>query len=120
MARPVAGSPRRALVLLAASAVALAGMVTLVIIWTTVGVNALDAGQTQTVPCLVAYNAGTGGAAVHYSAFPPQSVCSWTVGGATQDVVVASGSTGLLAGGITAAVLGGATVAVVGVLGRRR
>ena len=120
MARPVEGSPRRALVLLVASGVALAGIVTLVVVWLAVGVNALNAGRVQTVPCLVAYNAGTDGASVHYSAFPPQSVCSWTVDGSTQDVVVASGSPGIVAGGITATVLGGMTVVAVGILGRRR
>ena len=115
MARPVEGSRQRALVLLVASGVALAGIVTLVVVWIAIGVTALDAGRVQTEPCLVAYNAGTNGATVRYSAFPPESVCSWTVDGAAQEVVVASGSPGVVAGGITAAVIGAAAVVVVGV-----
>jgi hypothetical protein len=120
MARPVEGSPRRALVLLVASGVALAGIVTLVVAWLAIGVTALDAGRVQTEPCLVAYDAGTDDAAVHYTAFPPQSVCTWTVDGTSREVVVASSPPGVVAAGLTAAVLGGATVVVVGVLGRRR
>lgn len=120
MARPVEGSPRRALVLLVASGVALAGIVTLVVTWITIGVTALDAGRVQTEPCLVAYAAGTHDAAVHYTAFPPQSVCTWTVDGTAREVVVASSPPTIVAAGLTAAVLGGAGVVAVGVLGRRR
>jgi hypothetical protein len=120
MARPVEGSPRRALVLLVASGVALAGIVTLVVAWIAIGVTALDAGRVQTEPCLVAYDAGTHDAAVHYTAFPPRSVCTWTVDGTPREVVVASSPPGVVAAGLTAAVLGGGTVVVVGVLGRRR
>ena len=120
MARPVEGSPRRALVLLVASGVALAGIVTLVVAWITIGVAALDAGRAQTEPCLVAYAAGTHDAAVHYTAFPPQSVCTWTVDDTAREVVVASSPPTIVAAGLTAAVLGGAGVVAVGVLGRRR
>ncbi|WP_146192428.1 hypothetical protein [Cellulomonas sp. WB94] len=120
MARPVEGSPRRALVLLVASGVALAGIITLVVVWLGIGVTALDAGRVQTEPCLVAYQAGTHDAAVHYTAFPARSVCTWTVDGAPREVVVASAAPAVVAGGLTAAVLGGAAVVVVGVLGRRR
>ena len=120
MARPVEGSPRRALVLLVASGVALAGIVTLVVAWITIGVTALDAGRVQTEPCLVAYAAGTHDAAVHYTAFPPNSVCTWTVDGTALEVVVASSPPAVAAAGLSAAVLGGAGAVTVGVLGRRR
>ena len=120
MARPVEGSPSRALVLLVASGIALAGIVTLVVAWLSIGVTALDAGRVQTEPCLVAYEAGTHDAAVRYTAFPPQSLCTWTVDGAPREVVVASSPPAVVAAGLTAAVLGGAAVVVVGVLGRRR
>ncbi|HEX7806239.1 MAG TPA: hypothetical protein VF413_08745, partial [Cellulomonas sp.] len=63
---------------------------------------------------------GTHDAAVRYTAFPPQSLCTWTVDGAPREVVVASSPPAVVAAGLTAAVLGGAAVVVVGVLGRRR
>ena len=120
MARPVEGPPRRALVLLVASGLALAGILTLVVVWITVGVTSVGAGRAPTEPCLVAYAAGTDRATVRYTAMPPASVCSWTVDGVAREVVVASGSAGVVAGAVSAAVLGAATVVVVGVQGRRR
>ncbi|CAN5248599.1 hypothetical protein BH11ACT1_BH11ACT1_10520 [soil metagenome] len=106
--------------LLVASGIALAGIVTLVAAWLSIGVTALDAGRVQTEPCLVAYEAGTHDAAVRYTAFPPQSLCTWTVDGSPREVVVASSPPAVVAAGLAAAVLGGAAVVVVGVLGRRR
>ncbi|MGV8977279.1 MAG: hypothetical protein ACOH17_04480 [Cellulomonas sp.] len=120
MARPVEGSTRRALAILVTSGVALAGIVTLVVAWITIGVTTLDAGRAPTEPCLVAYAAGTDDAAVHYTAFPPQSVCTSTVDGTAREVVVASSAPAVVAAGLTAAALGGAGVVTVGVLGRRR
>ena len=120
MARPVEGPARRALVLLIASGIALAGLVTLIVVWVTLGVSALDAGRAQSDPCLVAYDANTADAAVRYTAFPPQSLCTWTVDGQPREVVVARAPTGVFAGALVATVLGAGTVVVVAVAGRRR
>lgn len=120
MMRPVEGSARRALVLLVSSGLALVGLVALVVMWVLVGVGALETGRDATSPCVVAFDDGTHDADVRFSAFPPQSVCTWTVDGVTQEVVVASAPRGLVAGAVAAAVVGAGTAAVVAFTGRRR
>lgn len=83
---------RRSLVLLVASGAAIVGLVLLLVAFIGVGAKTLEMQQTSDMPCLQAYTADLPGADVRYTAFPPQSICTYDVDGSKTSVVVASAS----------------------------
>lgn len=111
---------RRALLLLVGSGVALVGVLTLAVLWVSLGVTTLRAGAVLDEPCLAAYDAATDGADIRYTAFPPRAICSWTVDGAREEVVVERSSTVVFGAGALAALAGAGLVGGVLVAGRRR
>lgn len=110
---------RRALLLLVGSGVALLGVLTLAVLWISLGVGTLRAGAVLDEPCLAAYDAAADGTDIRYTAFPPQAICSWTVDGESREVVVQRSSTVVFGAAAVAAVAGVGLVAGVLVAGRR-
>ncbi|WP_028047730.1 hypothetical protein [Cellulomonas sp. URHE0023] len=102
---------RRPLVLLVASACALVGLGLLAVAFIGIGTRTAQLSQTSDSPCMQALAAGQPGSHVRYSVFPPQSVCTFDVGGGSRSVVVAAASpTGARLGAALA--VGGAAVCV--------
>ncbi|WP_448629033.1 hypothetical protein [Cellulomonas soli] len=117
--RPVT-DPRVALGALLLTGLGVVGLVALVACWMVVGVRTMRASEAQDAPaCVVAYGAGEAGAHVHYSALPPRGICTWTVEGRSQDVVVAQ-VPAAAAWGASAAVLAGAGGVVLWVVTQRQ
>ena len=117
-ARPRLG---RAVALVVASAVALIGLVVLIVAWTSVGTAAVRAGTQVDVPCLAAYDANTDGADVRFTMLPAQAICSWDVDGVREDVVFASAPTAVVNAAAIAALGGiGVTVGILVVAWRER
>ncbi len=102
---------RHPLVLLVASAVALVGLVMLVVAFLGIGTHTLQTSQNGDSPCLQAYAADLPGSHVRYTAFPPQSVCTYEVDGVSTSVVVESTSA-TTAAVAWALALGGAGVCI--------
>jgi hypothetical protein len=111
---------RRALLMLVGSGVALLGLLTLVVLWISLGVSTLRAGAALDEPCLAAYDAESDDADIRYTAFPPQAICTWTVDGASEEVVVERAPVPVFAAAGLAAFAGLAVVAGVLVVDRRR
>ncbi|MFS0702065.1 hypothetical protein AB6N24_19010 [Cellulomonas sp. 179-A 4D5 NHS] len=110
---------RRALLLLVGSGVALLGVLTLAVLWISLGVGTLRAGAVLDEPCLAAYDAAADGTDIRYTAFPPQAICTWTVDGEPREVVVQRSSTAVFGAAAVAALGGIGLVAGVFVVGRR-
>lgn len=103
-ARRPATSPRVALGAFVLTALGVVGLVALLTSWLVVGVRTMRVAESVDAPaCVVAYGEGASDADVHYTALPPRGICTWTVDGRSQDVVVAQ---------LPAAVTAGASVAV--------
>ncbi|ADG74012.1 integral membrane protein [Cellulomonas flavigena DSM 20109] len=115
--RRPARSPRRALVLLVCSGLALVGVVVLAVGWIGIGTATLQATAARTEPCLLAYVPGTT-AEVRYEVLPARAVCEWDVDGVRQEVVVASVPVAVTAPALLLA-LGGVAGTVAALLSRR-
>lgn len=111
-------SRRRAVQLLAASGVALAGVLTLAFVWLGLGVNALRLSATGEVPCLTASQTADD-VRLAFELLPARAVCVHDVGGQRQEVVLASAPTAVVVGGIVLAV-GGITGTVLVLRADRR
>jgi hypothetical protein len=111
---------RRALLLLVGSGAALVGILTLAVLWISLGVGTLRAGAVLQEPCLAAYDAASDDADIRYTAFPPQAICTWTVDGASEEVVVERSSTAVFGAAVVVALAGVGVVAGVLVAERRR
>ena len=81
---------RRPLILLIASATALVGLVILAVAFIGIGTRTLQHSQTGDSPCLQAYAADLPGSHIRYTVFPPRSICTFDVDGASTEVVVAA------------------------------
>lgn len=68
---------RRAALLLTGSGLALAGLVTLIVLWVQVATGSMLTGAGQEQPCVAAAAAGTDSAEVRYSVLPPAAECRW-------------------------------------------
>ncbi|GCE76713.1 hypothetical protein [Cellulomonas biazotea] len=113
--RGIVTSRGQALGVLVATGAAIVGLVLLVVVYVGIGTRTLQASADGTGgPCLQAYAADEAGADVRYLVAPPQSVCSWDVDGARQEVVVASAPAGLAATG--ALLAGGGVLAAAALL----
>ena len=110
-------SRRRAVQLLAASGLALVGVLTLAVVWLGLGVNALRLSATGDVPCLASQT--TDDARLAFELLPARAVCVHDVEGQRQEVVLASAPTAVVVGGIVLAV-GGITGTVLVLRADRR
>lgn len=120
-ARRPTTSRRVALGALVLTAVGILGLGMLAASWLAVGVRTMRAAEAADAPaCVVAYGAGEQGADLHYELLPPRGVCTWTVDGRTQDVVVAQVPTALAAGAVVAVLAGVAGVTLWVVTQRQR
>jgi hypothetical protein len=103
---------RRAALLAAGSGLALAGVVVLAVLWLGLVSSTLRTGLAEEGTCVAAATAGEGDAAVTSSLLPPRAVCTWTVDGRTQDVVLAERSPAVAGVAAGAVAVGVATAAV--------
>ncbi|MGN8247445.1 hypothetical protein ACTHAM_001620 [Cellulomonas soli] len=118
--RPVT-SPRVALGAFVLTALGVVGLVTLAASWLVVGVRTMRAAESvDASACVVAYGEGASDADVHYTALPPRGICTWTVDGRSQDVVVAQVPAVVTAGACVAVLAGAAGVALWVVTQRQR
>jgi len=106
---------RRAALLTGASALALAGLLVLLVQWIGLVAGTLRTGLADDGTCVAAATAGEGDAALSTSALPPRSVCTRTVDGRTERTVLAEGSAPLAVASAAAAGVG--VVVVLGVAG---
>lgn len=107
-------SVRRSLTLVLASGAAIVGVALLLVALMSVGTRSLEASQSGDVPCLVAVDAGEGGASVDNELLPPRAVCTWTsASGTVESVVVAQASPALFWTGLVLFVGGALTCVVV-------
>lgn len=113
---------RRAALLAGGAALALAGLVVLLVQWVVLVTGTLRTGLADEGTCVAAATAGEAGAQVATSALPPRAVCTWTVDGRVEETVLAEGSAALAAGAAVAAGAGGVAVLGTGavVLAERR
>ena len=110
---------RRSLAMLVATGLAIAGLVTLVVLWLSMSRQTILATDSPTTPCLVEYAKEDSQAHVHYEILPPRSVCTWD-SGAEQEETVVQPSEALAVAAAVALVVGvGGTVALL-VSDRRR
>lgn len=72
---------RRAAVLFCGAGLALAGLVTMIVLWVQVATAALTEGAQVPGTCVTAAGEGVGDARVTYAALPPSATCTWTVDG---------------------------------------
>jgi hypothetical protein len=116
-------STRRAAALTAGAGLAVAGLVTLLVLWVALVTGTLRTGLAEEGTCVAAATAGEDGAAISTSPLPPRAVCTWVVDGQRQGIVLAEGPAGVAAAAAVAA--GAGVVLVLGtvgvaVAGRRR
>lgn len=113
-----AGTGRAAL-LAGGAALAVVGLVVLLVQAIALVTGTLRTGLTDEGSCVAAATAGEDGAEIATSLLPPRSVCTWTVGGSPQETVLAEGSAPAMTAAVVAAaagvtlVLGTAGVALV-------
>ncbi|MBO0921721.1 hypothetical protein J1G42_12890 [Cellulomonas sp. zg-ZUI222] len=112
-------SRRRALLLLAASGVALVGVLTLAGVWLGLGVNALRVSATGEEPCLVASETDSD-VRIRFDLVPARALCVRETGTERDEVVLASAPTGVVVGGIVFAVVGVVGTVLVLLPARRR
>ncbi|MBD8059868.1 hypothetical protein IC607_12915 [Cellulomonas sp. JH27-2] len=111
---------RRSLAMLVATGLAIAGLVTLVVLWLSMSRQTILATDSPTTPCMVEYAKEDSQAHVRYEILPPRSVCTWDVAGAEQEETVVQPSEALAVAAAVALVVGvGGTVALL-VSDRRR
>lgn len=113
-----AGTGRAAL-LAGGAALAVVGLVVLLVQAIALVTGTLRTGLADEGSCVAAATAGEDGAEIATSLLPPRSVCTWTVGGSPQETVLAEGSAPAMTAAVVAAaagvtlVLGTAGVALV-------
>jgi hypothetical protein len=107
---------RRAALLAGGAGLALVGLVVLAVLWVGLVSATLRSGLAEDGTCVAAATAGEGDAAVTSSLLAPQAVCTWTVDGRTQDVVLAERSP--VVAGVAAAAVAVGVVTIAGTLGR--
>ncbi|WP_029290161.1 hypothetical protein [Cellulomonas sp. HZM] len=111
---------RRAAAMLAATGLAIVGLVLLVVGWLTVASHTLAATKDHSVPCLVAVNDDAPHSKVRYDVLPARSVCTWQDGDEVRSVVIAQASGTLTTVAVTFAVVGVAGTLALVLTGRRR
>lgn len=105
---------RRAALLAGGAALALAGLVVLLVQWVLLVTGTLRTGLADEGTCVAAATAGEVGAEITTSALPPRAVCAWTVDGRVEETVLAERPAGLAAGAAVAAGVGAVVVLGVG------
>jgi hypothetical protein len=80
---------RHAAVLAAGAALAVAGLVVLLVVWVGLVTSTLRTGLAEEGTCVAAATAGEAGAAVSSTLLPPRAVCTWTVDGRSTETVLA-------------------------------
>lgn len=113
MRRPT--STRRAALLTGGAALAVAGLVTLLVLWLGLVTGTLRTGLAEDGTCVAAATDGTDGAAITSSLLPPRAVCTWVVDGQEQETVLAEGPAGVARGAAAAA--GAGVLVVLGTVG---
>jgi len=108
-------STRRAALLTAGAGLAVAGLVTLLVLWIGLVAGTLRTGLAEEGTCVAAATAGEDGAAVTSSLLPPRAVCTRTVGGQEQETVLAEAPAGVALAAAAAA--GAGVLVVLGVVG---
>lgn len=108
MRRPIGTS--RAVLLTSGAGLAVAGLVTLLVLWLGLVTGTLRTGLAEEGTCVAAATAGEDGAALTSTLLPPRAVCTWVVDGRQQETVLAEGPAGVA---VAAAVAAGAGVVVV-------
>lgn len=104
----------RAGALLAGSGLALAGLLTLIVLWVQVATGSMLTGAGEEQPCVAAAAAGTDDARVSYAVLPPAAACRWSPDGVAQSVPLDAAPVGLswlAAAGVAVGVI---LIAVVG------
>lgn len=106
-------------ILLLASGAAIAGIALLLFTILSLGARALDASNSQDVPCLVAVSDEVEGAVVDNELLPPRTTCTWQdASGVTETVVVAEPSPAVFWAGVV--LFFGGVLTCVGVLAAPR
>lgn len=105
---------RRAALLAGGAALALAGLVVLLVQWVLLVTGTLRTGLADEGTCVAAASAGDPGARIATSALPPRAVCVRTVDGRVEETVLAEGSGVLSAGAAVAAGVGAVVVLATG------
>lgn len=103
-------STRRAALLTTGAGLALAGLVTLLVIWVGLVTATLRTGLAEPGTCVAAATDGQDGAAIGSTLLPPRAVCTWEVDGVTEETVLAQGPAGVATAAVVA---GGAGVLLV-------
>jgi hypothetical protein len=107
---------RRAALLAGGAGLALVGLVVLAVLWIGLASTTLRSGLAEDGTCVAAATEGEADAAVTSSLLPPRAVCTWTVGGRTQDVVLAERSP--VVAGVAAAAVAAGGLTIAGTLAR--
>jgi hypothetical protein len=97
---------RHALVLAAGAALAVAGLVVLLVVWVGLVASTLRTGLAEQGTCVAAATAGEAGATVSSSLLPPRAVCTWTVDGRASETVLAERPPALAGAAVGAAGVG--------------
>lgn len=107
---------RRAAALLLGSGLALAGLITLIVLWVQVATGSMLTGAGQEQPCVTAAAEGADGARVDYAVLPPSAVCHWSPDGAVETVDLGSAPAALSWIAAGAVLVGAVLIAVVAVV----
>lgn len=110
---------RRAAVLFCGAGLALAGLVTMIVLWVQVATAALTEGARTPDSCVTAAGDGAGDAQVTYAALPPSATCTWTVDGERTATVLAE-SSAPVAWTATGAAAAGLVLVAAGAVSARR
>ncbi|QZN86530.1 hypothetical protein [Cellulomonas sp. C5510] len=100
-----AGTARAAL-LAGGAALAVVGLVVLLVQGIGLLTGTLRTGLADEGSCVAAATAGEEGAEITTSLLPPRSVCTWTVGGSPHETVLAEGSAPAVTAAVVAAAVG--------------
>lgn len=106
---------RRAALLLGGSGLALAGLLTLIVLWVQVATGSMLTGAGTEQPCVAAAAAGTDAAEVSYRVLPPSAECRWAPEGVAQVVPLDAAPTALSWIAAAGVLVGVVVLAVVGV-----
>lgn len=106
---------RRAALLTAGAGLAVAGLVTLLVLWIALVTATLRTGLAEEGSCVAAATDGEAGAAITSTLLPPRAVCTWDVDGQAQETVLAQGPAGVAVAAVVAA--GTGVLVVLGTVG---
>lgn len=99
-------STARAALLAGGAALAVVGLVVLLVQGIALVTGTLRTGLADEGSCVAAATAGEDGAEITTSLLPPRSACTWTVGGRPQETVLAEGSAPAVTAAVVATAVG--------------